>query len=309
MGHLVFAAYMALFCASSAGIAALALGARIERGARFFLVLDALYGAGLALSAAYLYIGTVIGQDALEGLKGAFGATQGLIQAAVYGVAAAWIMSDEGPGSRQATPRGLSAPRVLALAPFAGAFYSLASASRTALAIDFWPWALPWLGPLAVLAAIGSLGAALLTRGAASGTGAMRGLMIGWGYSLLAFIPLSLAEWALGGLPELGGIPVQLDFLLYAALNAFAMKAFFGLREREAAARLGGEIKAEVAARYGLTPREREMLPLIARGLANKEIGAALGISEATARTHLYNLYKKLGARSRIEALRACYRE
>ena len=42
---------------------------------------------------------------------------------------------------------------------------------------------------------------------------------------------------------------------------------------------------------------------MIARGLANKEIAGELGISPATVRTHIYNLYQKAGARSRVELL------
>jgi DNA-binding CsgD family transcriptional regulator len=53
----------------------------------------------------------------------------------------------------------------------------------------------------------------------------------------------------------------------------------------------------------GLSGREVEMAVLIARGLANKEIAAELGISPATVRTHIYNLYQKARARSRVELL------
>ena len=45
------------------------------------------------------------------------------------------------------------------------------------------------------------------------------------------------------------------------------------------------------------------MATLIAQGLTNKEIAFKLGISEATVRTHIYNLFQKVGAQSRIELL------
>ena len=51
-----------------------------------------------------------------------------------------------------------------------------------------------------------------------------------------------------------------------------------------------------------LTPREREILDLVARGQANKEIAAALGISERTARTHVSHVLRKLGVSSRTQA-------
>jgi len=51
-----------------------------------------------------------------------------------------------------------------------------------------------------------------------------------------------------------------------------------------------------------LTPRELEILRLIAAGSANKLIARELGISEATVKVHVKNLLKKLGFRSRVEA-------
>ncbi len=52
-----------------------------------------------------------------------------------------------------------------------------------------------------------------------------------------------------------------------------------------------------------LTQREIEVLQLTAQGLANKQIGLALGISEHTIKFHLSSLYAKLGVTSRTEAV------
>jgi DNA-binding NarL/FixJ family response regulator len=54
-----------------------------------------------------------------------------------------------------------------------------------------------------------------------------------------------------------------------------------------------------------LTDRERQVLQLIAEGLANKQVAAALDISENTVKFHLSSLYAKLGVTSRTEAVRA----
>jgi DNA-binding NarL/FixJ family response regulator len=52
-----------------------------------------------------------------------------------------------------------------------------------------------------------------------------------------------------------------------------------------------------------LTPREQEVLQLLAEGGSNKEIAARLGISEHTAKFHVAKLLQKLGAESRSEAV------
>jgi DNA-binding NarL/FixJ family response regulator len=52
-----------------------------------------------------------------------------------------------------------------------------------------------------------------------------------------------------------------------------------------------------------LTPREREILALLGEGLVNKEIGAQLGISEHTVKTHLAAIYEKLEVSNRAEAV------
>ena len=53
-----------------------------------------------------------------------------------------------------------------------------------------------------------------------------------------------------------------------------------------------------------LTDREIEVLQLLAQGLANKQIAAALGISEHTVKFHVSSIYTRLGAASRTEAVR-----
>ena len=57
-----------------------------------------------------------------------------------------------------------------------------------------------------------------------------------------------------------------------------------------------------------LTPREREVLDLMAGGLDNRAIAAKLGIQYTTVRGHVRSVVEKLGARSRLEAVARAYR-
>ncbi|MGN6672326.1 MAG: LuxR C-terminal-related transcriptional regulator, partial [Thermomicrobiales bacterium] len=77
------------------------------------------------------------------------------------------------------------------------------------------------------------------------------------------------------------------------------------------AARLARTLRAPAAPHPldALTEREREVLVLVARGAANKEIAQRLSISERTARTHVSNVLGKLALPSRTQAALFAVRE
>ncbi|HUK21810.1 MAG TPA: response regulator transcription factor [Gemmatimonadales bacterium] len=87
--------------------------------------------------------------------------------------------------------------------------------------------------------------------------------------------------------------------VLHAAIEAAAAGLFVsgGLRETSR------ELERRPLAPRALTPREREVLALLASGLPNRIIGVRLGISEHTVKTYVASILEKLGARTRAEAV------
>jgi len=69
----------------------------------------------------------------------------------------------------------------------------------------------------------------------------------------------------------------------------------------------GGDADAEPAVE-SLTPRELDVLALVAEGRSNKAIADALGISDQTVKFHVASLIAKLGATNRTEAVRRAVR-
>lgn len=91
------------------------------------------------------------------------------------------------------------------------------------------------------------------------------------------------------------------DQLLQAIHLVHEKKRYF---PADIAARL-----TERMARSNLTPREHQVLQLVAKGLTNKEIGRAMGISDNTARNHVNSIIEKLDVSDRTEAATIAIRQ
>jgi DNA-binding CsgD family transcriptional regulator/ketosteroid isomerase-like protein len=90
----------------------------------------------------------------------------------------------------------------------------------------------------------------------------------------------------------------QQNYTLYVVVDEQVRRALTFVTEREALAAGAG-----TPGQPRLTPREREVLQLLARGLNAPQIGAQLFVSPATVRTHVQNAMARLGASTRIHAV------
>jgi DNA-binding CsgD family transcriptional regulator len=133
---------------------------------------------------------------------------------------------------------------------------------------------------------------------------AIHPLLKAYGTLAIVMAPLGFVEYAL----QSAGVPwleeISLDHALYLAWNVVSMTAAIKLFRPENQA--GGVLESvpeERVQALGLSPREVEIATMIGRGLTNKGIAEKLFISPGTVRTHIYNLYQKVGAGSRVELL------
>jgi FixJ family two-component response regulator len=95
------------------------------------------------------------------------------------------------------------------------------------------------------------------------------------------------------------------DFLTKPFKEADLMRAIDAALAQDRDARSKRAQLTELQRRLsGLTPREREVLPLVVSGLLNKQAAAALGISEITLQIHRSSIMKKMGAASLPELVR-----
>ena len=75
--------------------------------------------------------------------------------------------------------------------------------------------------------------------------------------------------------------------------------------DRDRIRREEGALVAELQARFdSLTPRERQVLALVARGLLNKQIAGEIGVTEITVKVHRGQVMRKMGARTLVDLVR-----
>ena len=95
------------------------------------------------------------------------------------------------------------------------------------------------------------------------------------------------------------------DFLSKPFRDQDMLDAVATAIERDRKRREGEQVTHDLRARFeSLTPREREILALVAAGLMNKQIAAEIDLAEITVKIHRGRVMKKLGARSLADLVR-----
>ncbi len=121
--------------------------------------------------------------------------------------------------------------------------------------------------------------------------------MLAWGLALaVGAVLLAWADWQRTARTHAGDVALVLVAALFLGLGLW-----LGLGVARKPVTPPGNPAA--VASLGLTPRELEVLQLLAAGQANKDIARALGVSPNTVKTHLAKLFEKLGANSRTAAI------
>ena len=123
------------------------------------------------------------------------------------------------------------------------------------------------------------------------------------------YFPLGLAQMVLHGMP---GVPsflrdYPLEPLLYFMAVLIILLAYAGRYVLMPMPPSDYALPQSSAERYGISNREREIIPLILKGLNHKQIGQSLSISSSTVKNHVYNIYQKTGVINRVQLMNLLY--
>lgn len=299
MQHFLLVFYVLFFATGFMGVAALLLfGMRVRsRLIKPLLGFQLLFLIGMGLIIVYVYLQNLPGEPPPAVSRSILVILMG-INASVYWMVIL-MLRRIAPASARRKPVYVVALLFSALAAIrslANIFFIVGSYSVTPL----------WQISPHILSAVAMGSFGLVARGPLSSAEprALGPLVRAYGLCSIAFAPIQLVEYAIQatGVPWLASL--SLDHLFYLAWNVVSMSAAIQLmKPAENGAAMFETVPRERVEALGLSPREAEMAVMIARGLANKEIAGELHISPATVRTHIYNLYQKAGARSRVELL------
>ena len=127
---------------------------------------------------------------------------------------------------------------------------------------------------------------------------------MGWqliGYACVLGVAAALLQW-LDYAHAVRSMPGEV-YIALLAIGFMALGRWAGNRLTRRAPSAPFQRNDAAIRSLGLSPRECELLALLASGRSNKELARDLGISPNTVKTHLARLFEKLGVGRRIEAI------
>jgi DNA-binding CsgD family transcriptional regulator len=273
---------------------------------RPLLLFQCLFLVGTGLIVVYFYAAAQPG-GMLPAVESTLLIVVTLISASIWWMIFIVIRRMATPNLRRDTVRlvaGILALMILSKMIVSAGIIAFDAAGRRLFSQEFLtgPWSLS--GMILAGVAMAAFGFAALRKLPRSEPPALRSLMRAYGICAIVFAPGGLIEYAVAQ-AHIGSLTyISIDHIFYFAWNIISMSAAIRVfRPVEGGAPIIDVVPSERIKALGLSSREAEIAVQISRGLANKEIATELGISPATVRTHIYNLYQKVGARSRVELL------
>ncbi len=300
MDHLVLIGSVLVVTVTGAGAAAaLLLHNRLRTRATLATAgVTLVFLASLLLGVVSQYLSAVLPPDAYP--SGVFAAVGTVVGVAVYaGMLVLLRAVDPERGILHAVASTLAI-----LAQLARGFAYLAGADALVATLR-----LPAIGLISVfLLYAGIIFRIARTRLSSATVSALVGRL---GMLLIVFAPASTAVYvSLAFLPPSYRPSVSLDVVFAVGWSIVLISGFvryLGKPEAPLESGVGEGFRNA----FGITDREAEVIALVAEGLSNQQIADRIHVSLATVRTHLYNVFRKTGARSRVDLLRmaAGYRE
>jgi len=180
--------------------------------------------------------------------------------------------------------------------------------SRITQTIELGP-VFPFVGVIQVILIAYSIGIIFLRRKAIMDRTIRRYILI-LACIIAAFLPvIAYDQLYFSGMKSIETVPIALIFspIFYFIFSLTSL--IFGLRVMSSSADNTNKTISQktiiqtMAKSSGLSAREITIIPLIARGLGNKQIAGELNISPKTVGNHIYNIYRKLDITSRYELL------
>jgi DNA-binding NarL/FixJ family response regulator len=123
------------------------------------------------------------------------------------------------------------------------------------------------------------------------------------GAAVIALIDEPDANWTSRALLARDASREEIHSAIHAASNGMVLLDPEIAKDLLAGNRQGGAVEPTLETFEELTPREIEVLRMMAEGLGNKEIAARLGISDHTVKFHISSILAKTGASTRTEAV------